>query len=337
MATIGGKDGWSIFSAIVSPEVPKIADEIVANNGKILCDHCNSVRSRNSYHLFQKEGKIFKIGSKCSQEYFGFDLNRALSLCEGLVNDSDEESMEMGGRSLSSGFAMDSVIDGAKIAYSFDSVWIGAGNDNSTGAFLSEIMYRHDGESRDAKKFRALVDDKQSKERYMALPSVDAIKAKLVEMYSNADTSIEFNWNMKSALLAKDENNNYVMKFLAGFKFGMIGYGVYKALDALNAPKTVVEKSEKKVSEHIGNIGDKVQLKLTVDLVRDMGSFSYNGPVSTLVRGKDENGNVISFFNSGAAANSMVIGSVVEIKGSIKKLEEYKGTKQNVLTRVKVV
>lgn len=93
--------------------------------------------------------------------------------------------------------------------------------------------------------------------------------------------------------------------------------------------------SEKTPSEYVGNVGEKVEKVVTLTRVNWFEThFGYYGQTVGIYVFEDENKNVIVWKT--ATGPDMEIGSTVTISGKVKELNEYKGTKQTVLTRCKI-
>ena len=84
---------------------------------------------------------------------------------------------------------------------------------------------------------------------------------------------------------------------------------------------------EPDVSEYQGEVGDKVDVIVTVEKAIQLDGFY--GP-STLHSMRDYDGNCYVWTT---AARSWEVGSEHHIAGTIKELKQYKGTKQTILTR----
>lgn len=88
-------------------------------------------------------------------------------------------------------------------------------------------------------------------------------------------------------------------------------------------------------SEFVGNIGDKVDMKLTYKQYFTFEThYSYYGELNFIYKFADENGNTIVWKTSKAL--ELNEGQQYEVKGTIKEHNEYKGDKQTVLTRCKI-
>lgn len=101
-----------------------------------------------------------------------------------------------------------------------------------------------------------------------------------------------------------------------------------KEQKALHAPKTA--------SEYVGNIGDKVEMKLTFkDEFTFETHFTYHGELNFIYKFADANGNTFTWKTSKWL--ELDKGAEYTVKGTIKDHSEYKGDKQTVLTRCKIV
>ena len=109
--------------------------------------------------------------------------------------------------------------------------------------------------------------------------------------------------------------------------------------------------AEKAKSNFVGSVGDKVTLDVTLafEATYEVSSFSGYGVTEMTVYGfKDEAGNVFIWKTGSVLCVEKEVkgrlvfdyahkGDRVRIKATIKDHSEYKGTKQTVLTRVKLV
>ena len=100
-------------------------------------------------------------------------------------------------------------------------------------------------------------------------------------------------------------------------------------------------------STWIGNIGDQINTRLTPAAKRKgaaridpftaeityIREFEGMYGLTTMVKMVDSNGNNIVWFKSGGLHDDFIQGAQVLVKGTIKKLDEYRGIKQTVLTR----
>ena len=103
--------------------------------------------------------------------------------------------------------------------------------------------------------------------------------------------------------------------------------------DLERVAKSNAVKVEGATSEWLGEVGDRVHFAGKVTYTRELdGDYG----VSVLVKLVDDKGNVAATFTSGRWAEELEVGEGLAIVGTIKKLDEYQGEKQTMLTRVKV-
>ena len=329
VGTISCNEGsWAIYNPNGEKGVVKIAEEIVAKNGKIVCFHCGSARFRNSYQIFKSEKGLVAIGSTCCREYFGFDLVRALNIWNGFLDHDINEVKEVkepgeylgGGRGYV-GYSLERLITATKVAFAEDSSWKKS-NDYDEGSTSGTIYYAMSNLDKYATKWR---QDIEMTNRYKALPAVDAIKEKVVELFKGIDRGTDFGFNIYQAMFT--ENGELKMSFS---RVGLSGWAIFKAISEIVNPTKEVDLSE---SDWIGKVGEKIEIELVINKLKscysDFGS-------SMLVSGVSK-GNVVSMFSTASWVYNVAIGQVVKINGTIKKLGEFKGVKQTTLTRVKML
>jgi hypothetical protein len=88
-------------------------------------------------------------------------------------------------------------------------------------------------------------------------------------------------------------------------------------------------KSQKKLSEHQGVVGEKGTWNLEVKFVKHIDT---NFGVSSLHIMVDENGNQFKWFSSGLV---LEVGKTLKIDGTVKSHDQYEGIKSTMLTRCK--
>ena len=105
-------------------------------------------------------------------------------------------------------------------------------------------------------------------------------------------------------------------------------FEIVKEKRLANAPKTD--------SQYIGAVGDKVELELTYVVAFEFRThFTYKGETSYLYKFADADGNTVTWKTSKWL--DIEEGQTYKVAGTIKDHTEYKGDKQTVLTRCKVV
>jgi len=101
-----------------------------------------------------------------------------------------------------------------------------------------------------------------------------------------------------------------------------------------------IDLSEPEVSSiHVGTEGEKVEMWLTVERIKDSHFTAPNGATSYswMHFCKDAAGNVISFKTGSQTFDDVQTGDTIKVKGTIKSHSEFKGIPNTWLGRVKCV
>ena len=99
------------------------------------------------------------------------------------------------------------------------------------------------------------------------------------------------------------------------------------------------EEARKAISQHIGQVGDKVQMEVTMERRGSYEVPSYAGfgtTTITVYTFVDSNGNKLVWKTGSGFGRAVEDGERLTIKGTIKGHGEYKGEKQTELQRVKL-
>jgi hypothetical protein len=89
----------------------------------------------------------------------------------------------------------------------------------------------------------------------------------------------------------------------------------------------------RKMSEWVGEVGERVTLTLTLKRAVDLGKSMWHRGHDYLYIYQDESGNTIKTFGK----NVVREGEQTKVKATVKKHEEYKGEKATVINRLKVI
>ncbi len=106
---------------------------------------------------------------------------------------------------------------------------------------------------------------------------------------------------------------------------GLLAAGVNSYLKEREIASTRVSYGQ---SKHVGEIGKRVEFVLTI---RGKNVFDTQYGQTTLVRFGDESGNLFTWWASNAP--EFALGETYLVRATVKKHDDYKGTKQTVLTR----
>jgi len=166
---------------------------------------------------------------------------------------------------------------------------------------------------------------------YKILGDTYAIKDDLKALGAKYDSFL--GWHTKTALEGYESAKINISDIASETLYG---YAIDYTVDLEKLINKDKPQEPEKVSEYIGNVGDKIDMVVTLDHVayweNSFRPWEHN--LTYLYSFKDDNGNVLVWQTS----KGLVIddGAKVTIKGTIKEHNEYKEVKQTVLTRCKI-
>ena len=307
---------------IVSCFPGQSAAEFRTRNAKPVCDHCNTVRARRDTFLFRRaDGTIAQVGRNCLAMYLGVDPARVIAAANLVAFIREVESMDRDG-------SFHLVADVARfvacvVASHEEFGFRKADQDESTKSDATWRMWRpslmaSEGTQRAWRK--AQPTDKQC-ERAEAL----------IEWARNLEDSGDYANNLRVAASLDDVRRN------AG-----ILASLPQAWERANGieSKRAKEKAERAASEHFGEVKKRAEYTLTYARIVSWETDFYG--TQYLHCFVDQDGNRATWkTNTGAlwpdTGDRAEIGDTITVKATVKDHTEYKGTKQTVLARVKVL
>ena len=336
--------GWTLVAAIEKQEsgenlvscVPGQAppQEYRTTDGH--CDHCNVNRRRKEvFVLRHDDGKHVQVGRQCIGDFLGtvspeaivsraawaFDLGRMMSDAEG-------EEWGGGGR-VEIGFGMDQFVKttalvirklgwvSRKVAQEMEFT----GGPRSTCEIVMGLLSPppRDSDARRILKEFIAKHDLYATERDEKLATEAIAWGKAL-----ATDDSEYLYNLGVAVRL-----DFVKGKTAGLMCSLIS-AFQRHLD--REAELNMKKATNKDRKHVGVVGERQGFEqLTVKTIR---SFDNEWGVTTLIRFEDAAGNVIVWFKSGDTY--IEEGQVLDITGTIKAHEDYKGTPQTVIQRAKI-
>lgn len=285
----------------------------------LFCEHCGTARvKKNSIILETPEGKLIQVGKSCVKDFLNSDaLDVYLKNLENLSSelgqlsggpDQDEEIE----RSRAGGRGYDISVNQA-VAASLNLI-------NRQG-YISKAA-AHGGVSSTADQILSSLFNPRKENK------IEPTK----EEQEEADKIVEWAKTQKGS----DYLNNLSIIARNGYgNFRHIGYiasmptAYKKAMDAI---KHQEPGKEKKISQHVGQIGDKIQSDVTVISNRE---YESDYGISHVVKMEDKDGNIFITFTTGGLSNASV-GETFHIAGTVKNHSDYKGVNQTQLTRCTV-
>jgi hypothetical protein len=300
-----------------------------------LCHHCNTRRKRKALHVFTEEatGNHVAIGSTCVHDYIGLDIDKILHT---FFNFYKEEDL-YGSRGMREawGFPIVELANACRVAYLHDSQYVKSSyndgysrsgfsnNENGTKwrvDAIHNIMFGNSIRPEDIQDKANLLEE---------LTKAPKVGKLLTETYGDLDPKTSnFNSNIVETLFyVDDEGNKTLRDFIVGKARGMFVWCVFNALNkqVKVEVQTKVEENTKP-SEHVGKVGDRVQVSGVVKFAKDYDS---DWGTRRLLVVKGDNGAEVKTYTK----HLIGVGSRVSLKGTISKLETYKGIKSTMVKR----
>lgn len=323
-------DGWRFLAALdhetgtdtvgVHRTALATANDLLINlddyrHADNVCEHCGFTRDRKkTYVLAHDSGEIKQVGSTCVQDFLGGDAERIARLAEyfaeflGYAGGEAEE------------FSASGHVETLTLTEDFVSAcatlirlegWKGRGQHgpNSTADRADQ------GLNGRGKGDREILKDKNEGD-------TETAKAALTWLHEDL---------AKRENLSEFESN--VVAYASGEVVTRKGLGTVAYLTQLHqrhlegeVKRQIAAKQNEAAADsaHIANVGDRVKLTFTVIFSR---SFDGYYGVRYLTKGLTPDGNLITWWGSGAAASEVEVGQVLSCTATIKAhgTDEYSG------------
>lgn len=283
---------------------------LIYTNHKPDCDHCKSNRQRKETYILNKDQQEIQVGTECIKNYM------SLNSAEYILMLAEVESAMSGCDEFEKSERVEIAIDAITfIATAIQSI-------NKYG--WEPSTFRESTELGTGQKaWYYLTEDSKTEHYYDYEIPHTSNSMQLANDYINELFNNE----------PKDTFTNNIKVILTS--------GVITRKDVnivATAAKTILSaEAERKakaliLNEFAGNIGDKLQAEVVVS--KKIG-FDTNYGHAIMFIMADNSGRQFKTVNTGKF--DAKIGDKVTIKGTVKALDEYKGIKQTVLTRVRAL
>lgn len=276
------------------------------------CDHCGIKRFRRSTFIVRSDkGEQLQVGSTCLKDFLGWNTNPVW-----IMPPSDNDLFGEGG------FGHSTPV------YSVDTVLAAA------WACIEAFGYVRSGDEGSTKgTVLAVLDPRTPAERALAAK----ITPHIAESASAAAMIREF--------ILSDEFSGYGeyvtnLKNIARSEFvepRFVGFLVSAPQAwAKSRERSLIKQRENDeiVNEFLGEIGDKLELPVTLKSIRfidgDWGTTSLYSFVT-------DDGHLVKWFSTRVVLKDGDVDKAITILGTVKKHDEYNGTKSTILTRCRVV
>lgn len=277
------------------------------------CDHCKTNRARRKTYLVGSEsGDQRQVGSSCLKDFLGHHAN-VVFFTEESVTDELFGNLLAGNRDVA--YSTSTVLGTAWACIQKFGWFPASSHGVTTRDQVSAVLEPRSGADRDlSAEVAPLIADMAGK----ATQVRDFIVS---DEFSGVS---EYVTNLKAAVSAE---------YVSISNFGLV-VSAPQAWTRHNE-QTLIRKAQADAaaqSEHVGEVGAKIERDVTVTSVRYVAS---NWGTTSLYTLADTDGNVFKWFSSGSVLDDRE-GDTVTITGTVKKHDEYRGVKQTVLTRCKV-
>lgn len=293
-------------------------------NANFDCQHCNTHRRRNKVTIIRHidSGETKQVGYACLSDFIGSDLGAFGALIRG-IDEIVANQDYYGGFSYSSGKCWYyNVNQYLAIAYNciVNYGYIKPNNDY----YDSQI----DTPTRISNAYSDKTDEYVDSDK-VDTELIDKIKQAFYEFAKSHPS--DFNHNVSVVLQQTCVDCKYVkyLYFIPTFYLNKIKWEARK--QEAEAKKQAFMETLK--NAWAGSVGDKITTEATLTRY---SMFDSQYGIMYVYNFKDVQGHVLVWFTS-KALTAVNEGDNITIKGTIKKLSEYKGIKQTVLTRCKVM
>ena len=327
-------NGWQFVGTVEFTElgnIIRLADS--SFEGKVpakylhtpkICEHCGKIRNRkDTYLICSTEGEWKQVGSSCLLDYTqGLDADKCADImsCLNKVVElsnkdfSEEDFMGNGYSSTGCGMSRETVLP---VAY----------------AYVKQYGYRRmengDGTAHDILSMLwGGLHDEEMVRRYesLVMPTDEELKA--IDEVARANVDSMTNDYMRNASIA------WLKESLEYRDFGLVSSFVNTCLKQFAREAEMKQKAESRNNEWVGNIGDRITIKVAsarVLYTKDNSYHSYYAGCSWVMEILDEEGHTYKW---SASTNRINPGDV--IVATVKSHDDYKGIRQTVITRGKV-
>lgn len=325
-------NGWSFVARLdhanevgnlVRPVPGFVVPEMYRDRGSV-CDHCRIKRYRRDTYLVQHDetGEIKQIGSSCLKDFLGHQHPEKIAKMAELLGYADEfarGAMQVGDdrRFIDlEAYLAHCAMQIAQWGYMpiSKAKQLNAANDDPRKEVQSTAS-------------RALVSLFPSPGYQDQMPVPEDAHYKL------AQDAIEWAANLgdDGGVLSDYQHNIHVLAASGMIEFRSTGYASSIVGSYMREHNLFPQKDEKKPSNHVGNIGDKLELDVTYEASRwttnDAGGFYIHQFV-------DAQGNVLKWMTGKEIEADK--GTMVKLRGTVKNHNEFKGAKETIVTRCKV-
>ena len=276
------------------------------------CDHCGINRYRKSTFIVRSDkGEQLQVGSTCLKDFLGWNTNPVW-----IIPPSDNDLFGEGG------FGHSTPV------YSVDTILAAA------WACIQEFGYVRSGDNGSTKStVLAVLDPRTPAERELAKKITPHIaeSANAATMIREFVLSDEFSGYGEYVINLKNiARSEFVEPRFVGF--------------LVSAPQAWAKSRERSLikqrendeltNEFLGEIGDRLELPVTLKSIRFIDG---NYGCTSLYTFVTDDGHLVKWFSTRVVLKDGDVDKSITILGTVKKHDEFNGTKSTILTRCRVV
>lgn len=269
------------------------------------CEHCAKYRARKDTFVLVKEEVTKQVGRNCLRDFLGHDPSMALALVD-MIRELSEDSDSARGQ---------------RIVQPIELLEMAA-------AMANQIGFSKDTPGM---AWNYLFMDKDLREQIKAgkMPDIR------VDDAARETAVLAVEW------LAQAQMNNFLsnvkaastMTYITRREATLAAWTVGAYLKAMETDKLAQNKEKFAQAKHIGKIGERLDLTLTLLMVRTIGMTDM-GQSLVLYKFQTAENDVVTWLT--AANIDAEIGETIKARGTVKQHREYEGVPETSLSRVTV-
>jgi len=313
VGTIDHIEGGNILRLLPGQTIPEHYRQDPQN-----CDHCHQKRNRASTYILVNAANEYKqVGKQCLQDFFKQDVSNVVARAELLAaaEGLKEASEHLNGSNRNPFYKLEEYLSYV-VAVVEKHGWVSRAKADE---------WQKTPTSTDAAILMTRPMDKEALE--LGVKVSKEHEAKAAEIIAWIETYLD------KPTLSDYEHNLKVIVDLGYCEWKT--FGLAASITALHYRETTAkaEKEAKKPSEYVGEVGKRLKgLTLTVAKITPLGEGDFG--MRYLVRFIDANENVLVWFTTSGTGEE---GKTYTVAATVKEHSEYKGTKQTIVSRCKLV
>lgn len=317
-------DGWTFAATLTWDEaaglVTRCAPGVTEINRAGLregwCDHCKTDRMRvNTFLVISDEtGQQCQVGSTCIKDFLGWNAMPVFLDCASV---EEEVESALGGGGWERRWTTETVL---AVAWAAVQAYGFVRASDYSGKPTKSVVF-------------AALDPHTDADRQLAralMPHVPeaADQAKIIRDWILSDAfggGGEYVINMKAVVGADTVGSRNV---------GLIASAPQAWARGMERDLIRRAQAEQLTNEYLADPGAKIETTVTVKSIRYLDNAYGTTTVYTLVT---DTGHVLTWYASRSALGDKTTDDTHKIKATVKKHEEYQGTKRTVITRAKII